>query len=345
MNRTLRLFLSLLTSLIIRAASAQPNTARPTLFDGSPMQGVDVYDLLLISKHTLGVRPLGSPYKMIAADANKSQSINFADILDIRKLILGIHNEFPDNTSWRFVDANHEFAIPENPFDFSFPTFISETDADSNSIAVKVGDMNDSALASSRPIGTQTIGFPAMKAARSSEYLTVPVAYTGDAPLEAFQLGLKFDPNLLEFVGTSQGEVEGFSPDMFGLTKAKTGEIRVAWFLDGSQPAEPIRPSDVLFYLTFKSKRGIQDLAAALGTDDAVLANRAWAVESGGQEYAVVSAPAAVRTRSSAESANGKLAANCRPNPTSGAVTFAVQTQSAQTVRVSFSARGGTGTS
>ncbi|MFN4257377.1 MAG: hypothetical protein ACK4Q5_20445, partial [Saprospiraceae bacterium] len=222
-------------------------------------------------------------------------------------------------------------------FTVSYPT----PAAVANFKGIKVGDVNGSAVANNRPVGIQTIGFPAMQASRSSEYLTVPVAYMGDAPLEAFQLGLKFDPGLLEFVGTSQGEVEGFSPDMFGLTKAQTGEIRVAWFLDEGQPAEPIRPGDVLFYLTFKSKRGIQDLAAALSTDDAVLANRAWAVESGGQEYAVVSAPAAVRTRSGAESANGKLSASCRPNPTSGAVSFAVQTLSAQTVRVSiFSAWG-----
>jgi hypothetical protein len=42
---------------------------------------IDV-DLVLISKHILGLEPLNSPYKMIAADANKSNSITTFDIVE-----------------------------------------------------------------------------------------------------------------------------------------------------------------------------------------------------------------------------------------------------------------------
>lgn len=50
-----------------------------------------------------GIKPLNSPYKMIAADANHSNSITTFDVVEIRKLILGIYSKFPNNTSWRFA--------------------------------------------------------------------------------------------------------------------------------------------------------------------------------------------------------------------------------------------------
>jgi hypothetical protein len=65
--------------------------------DDNPLNGVTTYDLVLISKHILGIEPLGSPYKMIAADANKSNSITTFDIVEIRKLILGIYTELPEH--------------------------------------------------------------------------------------------------------------------------------------------------------------------------------------------------------------------------------------------------------
>ncbi|MBK9014610.1 MAG: proprotein convertase P-domain-containing protein [Saprospiraceae bacterium] len=75
-------------------------------YDQEPLNGVSTFDLVLISKHILGVAPLGSPYKVIAADANKSNSVTTFDLVEIRKLILFINSDFPNNTSWRFVDAS-----------------------------------------------------------------------------------------------------------------------------------------------------------------------------------------------------------------------------------------------
>jgi hypothetical protein len=121
--------------------------------DDSPLNGVTTYDLVLISRHVLGVEPLGSPYKMIAADANKSNSITTFDIVELRKLILGIYNELPNNTSWRFVDKTQVFANPMNPFAETIRENMSVADAQNSMvkdfIGVKVGDVNGSAVANS----------------------------------------------------------------------------------------------------------------------------------------------------------------------------------------------------
>ena len=120
----------------------------------NPLNGVSTYDLVLISKHILGLEPLISPFKMIAADANKSGSITTFDIVELRKLILGIYTDLPINTSWRFVDRKFVFPDPSNPFKTSFPETITETDMqsnimDNNFVAIKVGDINSSAVANS----------------------------------------------------------------------------------------------------------------------------------------------------------------------------------------------------
>ncbi len=120
--------------------------------DDNPLNGVTTYDLVLISKHILGIEPLNTPYKMIAADANKSGSITTFDIVELRKLILGIYTELPNNTSWRFVDKAFTFPNLNNPFQTAFPEMVSVAAAISSQwgkdfAGVKIGDVNNTALA------------------------------------------------------------------------------------------------------------------------------------------------------------------------------------------------------
>jgi hypothetical protein len=122
--------------------------------DDNPLNGVTTYDLVLISKHILGIEPLGSPYKMIAADANKSSSITTFDIVELRKLILGIYQELPNNTSWRFVDKAYTFPNVQNPFMGVFPENISIAEALTHQfgqdfVGVKIGDVNNTVVSNS----------------------------------------------------------------------------------------------------------------------------------------------------------------------------------------------------
>ena len=123
--------------------------------DNNYLNGVTTYDLVLISKHILGLQSLDSPYKMIGADANGSESITTFDIVEFRKLILGIYNELPNNTSWRFVSNNYVFSDPTNPFVDDYPQVydiqsLAAAGMDgANFRAIKLGDMNGSAVANS----------------------------------------------------------------------------------------------------------------------------------------------------------------------------------------------------
>jgi hypothetical protein len=121
-------------------------TITPQKLD-NPLNGVTTYDLVLISKHILGLEPLSSPLKMIAADVNNTGSITAADIVELRRLILGIYTYFPANTSWRFVDKSYVFPDQANPFSSLFPEKKNVSNLNLNRVnedfyAIKIGDVN-----------------------------------------------------------------------------------------------------------------------------------------------------------------------------------------------------------
>lgn len=312
--------------------------------DFNPLNGVSTYDLVLISKHILGLELLTSPYKMIAADANKSRSITTFDIVEIRKLILGIYPvKLPNNTSWRFVPKDFVFPDPLNPFpDPEFPEKINYCNAvppdpqNLDFVAIKVGDVNASATAHSRPAARPEVSLSwPLGAAKPGNTLTLPVTYTGDRSAEAVQLSLRFDPARLALIGPSKGSLPGFSAENFNLHNAAKGEIRTLWIPDYSEPDRHIQPGDVLFYLTFKVLAQTASAEPLLQLDNALLENLAWTAEGTECE---VKGEAVQQRDNQAEtmpgvSPAGWLKASCSPNPTNGAASLRAESAKAGKAR------------
>ncbi|MBK9255777.1 MAG: HYR domain-containing protein [Saprospiraceae bacterium] len=115
--------------------------------DTLPLQGVSTLDLVIIQRHILGIEPILSPYKIIAADVNNSKSVTAADLVELRKMILGLNTSFSNNTSWRFIDASQEFQDILYPWPLREVIQYENVDTDmehSDFIAVKTGDVNSS---------------------------------------------------------------------------------------------------------------------------------------------------------------------------------------------------------
>lgn len=116
-----------------------------------PLNGLSTLDLVLIQKHLLGIEPLDSPYKIIAADANQDGKVTSFDILILKKLLLGVTTELPNDRSWRFVPALFVFPNPLNPFETPFPESIDVPfSADPMPgwfpfVGIKIGDVNGTA--------------------------------------------------------------------------------------------------------------------------------------------------------------------------------------------------------
>jgi len=173
--------------------------------EDDPLNGVTTYDLLLISKHILGLEPLDNPYKLIAADANKSGSITSFDLIELRKLIMGIYTELPNNTSWRFVNSDFEFPNPMNPFATTFPEQLSVEDGlFSDTLAfygVKIGDVDCTAtlhgLAPDPDYPDALLAMPDTLLEAGQVY-ELPIYMVENASWQGYQFALNFDPQKLE---------------------------------------------------------------------------------------------------------------------------------------------------
>ncbi len=114
------------------------------------VNGVSTFDIILTSKHILGIAPFDSYFKYFAADVNNSQSISTFDIIRIRKAILGINPDFGEGgvPSWRFFrDPGNNLPAPDTAaIVFPSATILLESDSTNiDFIGVKSGDINDSA--------------------------------------------------------------------------------------------------------------------------------------------------------------------------------------------------------
>jgi photosystem II stability/assembly factor-like uncharacterized protein len=204
--------------------NALPLTADATLTpskDDDHLNGVSTYDLLLMSRHILGIESISSPYRMIAADANASNSITTIDIVEVRKLILGIYQELPNNTSWRFVDRDFVFPVANNPFTTSFPQSkllinVSGDILGEDFVALKVGDVNGNAVANNlvspeeRSVGTLLFDVADQEVTAGSE---VRVSFRAALPVAGYQFTLQFDG--LELLDVLPGA--GMTREHFGI--------------------------------------------------------------------------------------------------------------------------------
>lgn len=107
--------------------------------EGSSNNGVSTFDLVVISKHMLGIDALNSPLKIRAADIDDSGSVSVMDILLLRAWILGVAIDAPEN-AWLFFQ---EDAGTEGPV---FPLVLMADQTNYNFTGIKRGDVNDSAL-------------------------------------------------------------------------------------------------------------------------------------------------------------------------------------------------------
>ncbi|MEE9372011.1 MAG: hypothetical protein V3V00_03065 [Saprospiraceae bacterium] len=124
-----------------------PYTLRPSKED-SYGNGVSAQDLVIMSRHILGIKVFDSPYLLIAADANKDTNVSALDIINFINIIIGKTDQLSNNTSWRFVPDSKSFGDGDDPFDFIEKDAVQNLTSDVTNLnftAVKIGDLSGNA--------------------------------------------------------------------------------------------------------------------------------------------------------------------------------------------------------
>jgi len=115
------------------------------------LNGVSTFDLLQISRHILGIQPFQSIYQMVAADVDRSGTVTAFDIVETRKLILGIYDTLPKAPSWRFVQPASDtanltaFHLLRDTYLVALYNLTDTTLGGFNFVGIKSGDVNRSA--------------------------------------------------------------------------------------------------------------------------------------------------------------------------------------------------------
>jgi hypothetical protein len=221
-------------------------------------------DLTAFQDHIFGVELLDSPYKVIAGDVNGSGWLTVSDLSGIQNLILN-QVEFPVG-SYRYVpkyylesdaDFNNDFFDDYDPFSavwthptsnvtLGYPDYMDKLNinllnpdvANTSTwgfIALKVGDAD--CTVDTNPNFQNTVVED-----RSSEYSYDELhncpkeGETIDVTIElksndfrAYQLGLKLDTELVDFLEIVRADIPSSSKD-FGLGNIEEGKIKTLWY-------------------------------------------------------------------------------------------------------------------
>jgi len=200
--------------------------------------GVSTIDIVLISKHVLNVGKLTSPYKLIAADVNNSGSITTLDVVAIRKAVLFVADEFPSNTSWRFIDKNYTFTNPANPFNEPFAEVVNmnnltHDELNADFMAVKIGDVSGDAIPNGL-LGVDDRTFNESlnltlhnQTFEKGDLITVTFQLEENESLAGLQSTINFDPSVLDLVEVIDDGV--INRTNLGLTLLQHGAITLSW--------------------------------------------------------------------------------------------------------------------
>lgn len=227
--------------------------------DVNPLNGVSTIDLVLIQRHILGIQPLSSPYKMIAADINDDGKINGLDLIQLRKLILGVFVDFPQNESWVFVPEAYTFSDAFNPFDYQSSINIEDlliNDMEADFIGIKVGDVNNSSTVSNLDTNIDSRDNSSFYLSgndvevKAGELITIPFTAEESADINGFQFTIEFDHQALNFQGIDGSSIS-MSDNNFALLNNHNGIITVSY---NTAEAASINQGDNLFNIFFESK-------------------------------------------------------------------------------------------
>lgn len=226
--------------------------------DGDWMNGLTTFDVALMSRHVLNTQPFTSPYKLIAADVNRDGSIDALDLLIARRVVLRQMDSFPNNRSWRFVPKSFTFPIGIDPILVTFPEFlaytnVTDTVSNADFIAMKIGDLNGSAINSALPMSIEPRNVQTLVLETEDTYLEAGKTYnivvkTPRLDAEAFQFTLNYDKSSLKFQAIDP-LIYNFSSSNYAVF-ADRGNVTVSWNSLDSK-AEPMN----IFILKLQATR------------------------------------------------------------------------------------------
>ena len=201
--------------------------------DTDRTNGISIFDLIIITRHILGLDFLDSPFQHISADANLSGNITAFDVVLLRKLILDPTDpNLASMKGWRFVEQGVELDI-DNPLSLliqenSLIDLFTEEKLDVAFTAIKVGDLNNTASTSGLQLSESRNAKESLpihiedKLVNEGDIIAVPVTIPDLKNIVGLQFAFEFDG--LELIDLEPGKA---NPQHY--KRLNNNKINVAW--------------------------------------------------------------------------------------------------------------------
>ncbi len=230
----------------------------------NPSNGLTGLDLALIQQHIVGLQPLNSPYKVIAADANNSGTITALDLVAIQNVITGSSSSFPNNNSWRFIPEDYNFPNPNNPLSPAFPEEIVLTNLTADSltehfIAIKVGDVNLTSSPSLIDNPSENLTFYIdNQGVNHDDEIIIDFKVNNFKDIMAWQMDLEFDTEQLTFLEINNVHLPRFNTNNIGQRFLNEGVLPIVWANPkGDKKGFTLEDEAIIFSIKFKVNNDI----------------------------------------------------------------------------------------
>ena len=228
------------------------------------MDAVTTLDIIKTRSHILGKEAFASPYQWIAADVNGSQSITAIDLVEMRKVILGINPTFQSGLDWLIIPGLYD--LTDDPFGYQTSVDVTLTDQDINLdfVGVKVGDV-DNSWTNNGGARRSKLDFALSMENMflDDDLIEIPVTVSHFSDIRGYQFTVTWDPGELQFYGASSEKLEGF----FNEQMTDQGVLTTLWDELQSEAIE-LKEGDILMTLQFRALR--EDAASEVAINSAV---------------------------------------------------------------------------
>ncbi|MCC6752470.1 MAG: hypothetical protein IT266_00635 [Saprospiraceae bacterium] len=215
--------------------------------------GVSTIDIVLLQRHILGLKELPSAYRILAADVNGSGNLTAKDVSDMRRAILGVIREWPNQVpTWRMLDAARPFSDPAQPW-------VTDERIESDELSdildqvhftgVKTGDVDESADVGLWNVNKRSLASFVLKLdvdLQRDGSVYVHASSATDAEIDGIQLGLSSAPYGMQWEGLFPARI---SPDEDEF-RISGQSLRLSW---ASEHPMNVQSGDRLFTLVLRN--------------------------------------------------------------------------------------------
>ncbi|MBK8152280.1 MAG: T9SS type A sorting domain-containing protein [Saprospiraceae bacterium] len=205
--------------------------------------GVTTYDIVLLQKHILGISEIKDPFKLMAADVNKTNNLTARDISEIRKVILGVSSQFSGVPIWQFVDKRFKYNqqvgwtnAPNKILSSSLNGIYKDVDF----VGIKSGDIDQSANFGNQNGIVRQNETRTWKLIKEENNHRVAVVSTQKQLISGFQLALQIGST--QAYNLESGKIQILSDDYLELQQ----QLRISW---AAKSDVSVEKDDVLFYI------------------------------------------------------------------------------------------------